>query len=119
MTLNFFDYTHIKTGLLNNINIFYNTKLVNFISSHSHGSMTNMNDIQDLERGQKLVLFTKPNTYFYMSNLNYKFLNLISDYNNIQRFFDCIDLLNDDNIPVASYFEKYRDIIFKCNVVAS
>ena len=111
MTLNFFDYTHIKTGLLNNINIFYNTKLVNFISSHSHGSMTNMNDIQDLERGQKLVLFTKPNTYFYMSNLNYKFLNLISDYNNIQRFFDCIDLLNDDNIPVASYFEKYRDII--------
>ena len=111
MTLNFFDYTHIKTGLLHNINIFYNTKLVNFISSNSHGSMTNINDIQDLEKGQKLVLFTKPNSYFYMSNLNYNFLSLIFDYNNIQRFFDCIDLLNDDKIPVNSYFEKYKDII--------
>lgn len=116
MTLNYFDSNIIKPGLIHNINILYYTRVVNFMSSNSHGAML-FNDIKSLKKGQKLIMFTKPNTLFYMNNLNYNFLNLIFDYNNIQRLFDCIDLLNNDNINFYTYFEQYRDIIsiLMCN----
>ena len=116
MTLNYFDSNIIKPGLINNINILSYTRIVNFMSSNSHGSMV-FNDIKSLKKGQKLIMFTKPNTLFYMNNINYNFISLIFDYNNIQRLFDCIDLLNNDNIHLSTYFEQYRDIIsiLMCN----
>lgn len=108
-TLNYYDFDRIKPDLIHNINIFCYSRIVDFMSSSAHGAM--LPNVYSLERGQKLIMYTKPNTLFYMSNLNLNFVSLIFDVNNIQRLFDCIELLNNDNISVNTYFNQYRDII--------
>jgi len=114
LTINFADYDNIETLFLYNMNIFCHTRTVNFISSLSHGYMTdiNQNNVLDLDRGQKLIMFTNPNEYFYMSLLNNSFIELIMSETRIQRLFDCIDILSNLSIGLTQEFRnQYRDII--------
>lgn len=108
-TLNHYNSDRIKPDLIHNINIFCHSRIVDYMSSLSHGSM--LPNIRTLERGQKLIMYTRPNNLFHMINLNYNFMTLIFDNNNIQRLFDCIELLNNDNIRIQTYFGEYREII--------
>lgn len=110
-TLNFADYYRNEPGLLHNINILCHTRTVNFMSSVSHGEMININNPLDLEKGQKLLMFTNPDKLFYMNLLNHNLIDLIFSENRIQRLFDCIELLNNDNIELQDYKDDYRDII--------
>lgn len=109
LTLNHYNSDSIKPDLIHNINIFCHSRIVNYMSSLCHGSM--LSDIRTLERGQKLIMYTRPNNLFYMINLNYNFMTLIFDDNNIQRLFDCIELLSNVHIPIITYFDEYREII--------
>lgn len=114
LTINFADYDKIDPLFLYNMNIFCHTRTVNFISSLSHGKMTdiNQNNVLELERGQKLIMFTNPNEYFYMSLLNNSFIELIMSETRIQKLFDCIDILSNLSIGLTQNFiNEYKDII--------
>lgn len=110
LTLNYYDFDRIKPDLIHNINIFCHTRIIDYMCSNSHGSML-QNPPLRLERGQKLLMYTRPGNLFYMSNLNYNFLTLIFDTNNVQKLFNCIELLNNRNIRVSTFINQYRDII--------
>jgi hypothetical protein len=111
MTLNFLDYGRTENGLLHNMNILCHTVIVNFMCSLSHGDMINIDHPLDLERGQKLLMFTNPDNFFYIDLLNHILLDLILSENKIQRLFDCIELLNNTNIDLHTFINEYRDII--------
>jgi hypothetical protein len=110
LTLNYYDFDRIKPDLIHNINIFCYTRIIDYMCSNSHGSMLTNPPLR-LERGQKLIMYTRPGNLFYMSNLNYNFLSLIFDTNNVQKLFNCIELLNNRNIRVSTFINQYRDII--------
>lgn len=110
LTLNYYDFDRIKPDLIHNINIFCHTRTIDYMCSNSHGTLL-LNQPRRLERGQKLIMYTRPGNLFYMNNLNYNFLSLIFDTNNVQKLFNCIELLNNSNIKVSTFIYQYRDII--------
>lgn len=95
ITLNFYNMQrsnkYFNNDLIFNLNILKVTKNVNMLQSLSHGEI--IQSTQKLLKGQKLLMYTSVNSYFNFGLLSPNFINNI--FNNLDRFFYCIDLLID------------------------